>query len=123
MRPERARAARAWLERGLGVFVEQLPRGDQVACHRIGVGAVQSAELPADVGCQLLGLDLAWKRWFVAVILGGAVLGLSPSSAAGTGRGGLRSWRSPLPPLRIVGTITGSAARLTTLATCSVVDH
>jgi hypothetical protein len=94
-----------------------------VACHRIGVGPVQRAELSPNVGRQLLGLDLARKRWFIAIILGAAVLGLSSSGAVGAGRGGLRSWRSPLPALRIVCAITGAAARRTTFATCSVVDH
>ena len=108
---------------GFRVVVEQLTRGDQVARHRVGGGTVQGAQFAPNFGRQLLGLDLAWKRWFIAVILGGAALGLSPSSTVGAGRGGRRSWRSPLPPLRIVCAITGSAARGTTFATCSVVDH
>jgi hypothetical protein len=110
-------------EGSLGVFVDQLPCCDQMAGHGVGVGTVQRAELPPNVGRQLLGLDLARKRWFVAIIVGGAVLGMSSSSAVGAGRGGLGSRRSPLPPLRIVCAITGPAARRTTFATCSVVDH
>jgi hypothetical protein len=107
-------------QRGVGIIVEQLPRGDQVPCDRVCRVAIQSAEFPADLGCQLLCLDLRRDRWSAAVIVGGAVLRLSSASAAGT-RGGTLGW--PPPPLRVGCTITVSAARLTTLATCPIVDH
>jgi hypothetical protein len=108
------------LQRGCWVIVEQLPRGDQVPCDRVRRVAIQSAELPADLGCQLLCLDLGRDRWSAAVIVSAAVLGLGSASAAGTRRGPLR-W--PPPPLRVVCPIAISAARLTTLATRPVVDH
>ena len=75
------------LERGLGVVVDQVTRGDQVPGHGIGGDPIQSAELPTDFGCQLLCLDVVRNPRRSAVLIGGAMLRLCTASATGARRG------------------------------------
>ncbi len=91
MRPERARAARAWARALFRILVEQQAGGHQVSRHRVGGGAVQSREFTADLGRQLLGFDVGGDGWDVLLRL---VAGsrLDATGPVGTGRA---RWRAP----------------------------
>jgi hypothetical protein len=75
------------LERSLGVVVDQVTRGDQVSGHGVGGDPVQSAELSADLGRELLCLDIGRNPRRSAVLIGGPMLGLCSASAIGARSG------------------------------------
>jgi len=45
-------------ERGFGVLVQHVARGDEVACDVVGSGLVECRELPTDLRGQLSGVDV-----------------------------------------------------------------
>lgn len=109
-------------QRGLGVVVKEFARGHEVSRHQICGVAVQSCKLAPDFGCELLGLDLVGDVW-ACVARGGISIG----RRLGTTRtvGPRSAWRRGALSLssRTRWATAGATAGLTTLATCSVVDH
>ena len=49
-------------QRGLGVLVEEFAGGDEMPCHDVCRGAIQSREFASDFGRQLLGFDVGGNR-------------------------------------------------------------
>ncbi len=65
--PARARACGPGVrQRGFGILVEEFTGRDQMPRDRVGGASVQCCEFAADLGRQLLGLDLGGDRRAVA---------------------------------------------------------